>query len=37
MDTLLDSATNWLAAHPRITTAMVCAFCLMPMFLETPR
>lgn len=33
----MDTLTTWLAAHPRITTVLVCAVCLMPMFLETPR
>lgn len=29
--------SNWLAAHPRLTCVLVCALCLIPMFLETPR
>lgn len=26
MDRVLDAATNWLAAHPRLTTAAICAW-----------
>lgn len=36
-DALLDSACEWLVAHPRIATALICAMPLVVGLLETPR
>lgn len=36
-DALLDAACEWLAAHPRFTTALICAMPLIVGVMETPR
>ncbi|WP_281040026.1 hypothetical protein [Mesorhizobium sp. Z1-4] len=37
LDALLDAACEWLAAHPRIATALICAMPLIVGLLERPR
>ena len=37
LDNLVSEVCVWLAFHPRITAALVCAVCIMPMFWENPR
>jgi hypothetical protein len=33
LDNLLFDACGWLAQHQRICCALVCAFCLMPLWI----
>lgn len=37
VDTALDHACNWLAEHPRLTCALVCAVALIPLLIDAPR
>ncbi|MGX9145892.1 hypothetical protein [Mesorhizobium sp. 128a] len=37
VDTFFDRAVNWLAEHPRLTGALICAVALIPLFAEVPR
>jgi hypothetical protein len=36
-DTVLDRVVNWLAEHPRLTCAVICAVAVIPLFVEVPR
>ncbi|TIT28993.1 MAG: hypothetical protein E5W76_31150 [Mesorhizobium sp.] len=36
-DTAPDRLVNWLAEHPRLTAALICAAAMAPLLLEAPR
>ncbi|WP_164750546.1 MULTISPECIES: hypothetical protein [unclassified Mesorhizobium] len=37
VDIVLDHVCNWLAEHPRVACAVICAVALIPLMLDAPK